>query len=417
MNKLANSTSNKAKSMHGLENQQELYNILHNCLDNGYISDVVKEFRAGSIHAVNQSQFYAPFMIQFSDRSRWIIYTTTSFRSDRIKEQLWDALNLKEVDTNITKAILVYSDSNPETAKFQKQNEKYKTLYEISSIDHIICFSELLEAIKGEFYKGVQDEINLDPNIIPITSDSLDTILTNGQIWDKEGKNFEKQIATILSSSSYLTAWKNNKKLDDIHFPFFEKLLNTFELTTRDILKIEATAEKEKIGYLPSGGSPKTDVLVSIYDKQGNIQTITLSCKRSKKDSVSVHQYSADVFADVLDPNNESLRKLLNDFQYYGNAKDLPDGVAISLKTTLCPYLRKLTLWAIGGIGLETDNPIHYAQYVVSYQTTKEKFSVYSVENYCDILLQREGAFGTPFYWTYASKHRGKCIQLKAPLL
>ena len=120
MNKLANSTSNKAKSMHGSENQQELYNILLNCLDNGYISDVVKEFRAGSIHAVNQRQFYAPFMIQFSDRSRWIIYTTTSFRSDRVKEQLWDALNLKEIDTNITKAILVYSDLNPETAKFQK---------------------------------------------------------------------------------------------------------------------------------------------------------------------------------------------------------------------------------------------------------------------------------------------------------
>ena len=36
---------------------------------------------------------------------------------------------------------------------------------------------------------------------------------------------------------------------------------------------------------------------------------------------------------------------------------------------------------------------------------------------FCDLIIERKGALGTPFHWTYASKHKGKSIQLKAPLI
>ena len=60
---------------------------------------------------------------------------------------------------------------------------------------------------------------------------------------------------------------------------------------------------------------------------------------------------------------------------------------------------------------------IQKVDYVVTLQTTTNTFSVHSLEDYYDLISSHSGMFGTPFHWTYASKQKGKSIQLKVPVV
>lgn len=413
------SIANKTKAVNGINNQNAINSVLSNCLSEGYISDFQKNFRIGNPEAENEKQFYAPFMIQFPNRNRWVIFATTSMRTDRIKGQQWDAYNLKELDSSITTALIVYPANKVNNRTFKKQDLKYQQKQEISAIDRIFNYDELRLAIQNEFYSQVKEEINIDDKDKNLKdSAQIETFLNNGHIWDRNGKNFEIQIATILSSKDYLSAWDGgNDEKNDKNYLFFCKMMDGFNIQKHTVKSIKATASKEEIGYLPSGGSPKTDVIAKVKFNDKTTKLITISCKRSKADTVSVHQYTADLFADVLDTNNEHLRKLLNSFQFYGNLRDLPNGIAEELEFELKPHIRQLVMWAIGGVGGAGDKDTQWAQYIVSYQTTKDIFNVHSIDEYCDIVCKNTVMLGTPFHWTYASKSKGKNIQLKAPLV
>jgi hypothetical protein len=245
------------------------------------------------------------------------------------------------------------------------------------------------------------------------------SIVEEGREYDFNGRAFEKDVANLLNNESYLQMLKNGATdCSDWKFSCFSKMIKSFGLIPTDIIRIEATSEKEVIGLLPSGGQPKTDVWAIIFLTSGEKQNITISCKRTIRGSVSVHQYTADKFADVLDPNNDSLRVLLNIFQFYANARDMPNADRIALKTLLQPLLPKLCRWVLGGFGGDCSSPIQYANYLISYNPTIEYFGVHSVEDYTKMLLKHSPlAFGTPFGWTYASKQRQRSIQLKMPII
>ena len=106
--------SNAEKSRHGKSAQDSLSFILNRCKKLNYITDYAEEYRIGKEGYTNEKQFYAPFLIVFPDGTKWALYTTTSMRTDRIKGQQWDAVNLKEIDPQITKAYLVFPDGVPE---------------------------------------------------------------------------------------------------------------------------------------------------------------------------------------------------------------------------------------------------------------------------------------------------------------
>lgn len=405
--------------MHGAQNRDSFNEILIECLDKGYISDFQRNFRIGNPTAENQQQFYAPFMIQFPNRTRWVIFVTTSMRTDRIKGQQWDAHNLKELDSAISMAILAYPASDVNNVDFKRQDAKYQNNQEISAIDRIFNFEELRQAIQNEFYIQIGEEFDIqgkDANLQD--SNQIEQLLDNGKIWDKDGKNFEVQIAQILSSKDNLIVWKNNQEsATDNNSLFFCKMLDVFVGNKEIVESIDATAKKEYIGYLPSGGSPKTDVIATITFTDKSQKIITISCKRSKSKMVTVHQYNADVFTDVLDKDNDKLRNLLNMFQYTGNIRNLPDGIANELENELKKYIKPLALWVIGGIGGGGNPDTQWAKYIVSYQTTQNEFNVHPIEEYCDMICKKSVMFGTPFNWTYASKSKGKNIQLKAPVV
>lgn len=390
--------TNADKQQHGQSAQESLESILEHCKDAGYIKSFIKTYRIGKPGYNNDTQFYAPFLIEFNDETKWALFTTTSMRTDRIKGQQWDAKNLKEIEDSIKKVYLVYPDAVPGESEFVRQNMKYANNDEYSAIDAVISQNQVANFI--EVY-AIKDK-------------------TDGQIKDIQGNSFESRVAAILSYPENLRKWKTNAAtLEGVHFGMFTNIVDCFELDSDDICEIKATSDKRIIGKLPSGGNPKTDVLVEITNKEGYKAYYTISCKRSSDKSVSVHQYTADTFANVLDPENQELRVLLNEFQSAGSLSAFGEENCNLLTERIKPYLKKLSLWVLGGVG-GGGNPItQCADFILTYDNNDDTATIHRLSSYYEMLVDKgvSGSFGTLFSWTYPSKRRGESIQLKCKIL
>lgn len=389
--------SNADKQQHGKSAQDSLESLLLQCREKEYIISIEKSFRVGRSGFSNKSQFYAAFLIEFRDGLKWALFSTTSLRTDRIKGQQWDTVNLKSIVKAIDRAYLVYPDGCSDSNKFVQQNEKYKTKCEYSALDGVVSQIEISDMIEEYALK--------DRSL--------------GQKKDIEGNNFEQQVSSILSCKENLRKWKTNSPvIEGVHYSFFKEMVECFELDPKTTVNISATSDKTIIKRLPSGGNPKTDVIVEVTDTSDAVTYFTISCKRSSSSKVSVHQYTADAFADVLDKNDEQLRSLLRGFQAAGSMKGFGKEKCQQLQEKLEPYIKKLSFWVLGGIGGD-GTPIQCANYILTYDNSDNTIRMHSLEDYYNLLVEKgkKGNFGTPFSWTYPSKHRGKSIQLKCEII
>lgn len=458
-----------SNAANGYAAHNELERLLRDCLSEGYLAAVIKEYRIGRPGFSNPEQFYAPFLLQFNNRERWIVYSTTSCRTDRIKGQQWDADNLKNLDPSITFAYLVYPDDAlpSEIKSFVAQQGKYDSRWEYSRIDEIMSISELIRRVRendNRFYvsEGLPFESNVEkgevvssdkeerseihrlafltddmklenehvehelPNEIdqavddelPSNSRNL-TVADVGREWDMKGRSFESDLAIVLSDVDNLACWKRHgAEPKGRNYSYFHKTLNALGFQPQQVVRVSATSSKEEIGLLPSGGPPKTDVLVDIQCSDGSHRIRTISCKRTNRNEVSVHQYSADSFADVLNPNDLGLRHMLKLFQMAGSVQNMPVGTPLLLTNALHPYLKRLCIWVLSGKYGSYSSPNQLAQYVALYRPYDSAFVVHDVETYVNMLLAgKKRMFGTPFGWTYASGCRTRNIQLKVPVL
>ncbi len=390
--------TNRAK--HGNSAQKSIEGILTRYVELGYIQKVCKNIGLGRKGFKNTKQFYAPFLIAFDDKTEWVLFTTTSMRTDRIKGQQWDALNLKEIDDHISHVYLVYPDevSDKDRAEFVRQNRKYENNTEYSIIEAIVSQEQVSTMIEAYALRNKSE----------------------GQIKDAQGNDFENRVASILSYKLNFEKWKNDdQSLAGMHYDMYLKILKCFALNKSSVSKIEATADKKRIGKLASGGNPKTDILVLVTDEKNAIHNYTISCKRTSGQSVSVHQYEANAFADVLDENNQTLRALLLEFQRCGSLEQFGKDNEKALTIEMRPYLRKFVLWVLSGKFGKGSSAIQEADYILTYDNNLGSAHIMEIEKYADRLLSGEvrGNFGTPFSWTYPSKRRGKDIQLKCKII
>lgn len=391
--------TNEDKKNHGKNAQNGLKEILQNCQKLNYLKTIEQDYRLGKNGYSNTKQFYAPFVIEFADNKKWALYSTTSMRTDRIKGQQWDAFNLKNLDESIVLAFLVYPDgiNEKQTHEFIQQKRKYADCIEYSAIDDIVSQTELFNLIESYFTK----------------------YFDQGTVKTIQGNNFENRIASILNCDQNFKKWKfKDATVEGIFYGAFKQIVKCLNINKEQTKRIEATSDKKHIGKLPSKGNPKTDVLVLVTNTDDTQNLYTISCKRSSNNSVSVHEYSADQFSLVLDPQNHNLRNLLNLFQEAGSLKDFGYDNCNKLTKELEPYLRKLTLWVLGGHGGEGNPDTQYANYILTYDNNDDSIAIHNINDYCTKLLaSKSGHFGTPFSWTYPSKKRGKKIQLKCKLL
>ena len=137
---------NKAKAITGALRKQSLLTILQKCRANGKIVFCTKDFRIGYPEC-SECQFFAPFYIEFRDGSAWIIFSTNSIRNDRMCIQQWNAEHIKELSTNVTKALVIVPDeisnNEKEYKEVLKYNEKIKEKLIKSFIDSIVMQGEL----------------------------------------------------------------------------------------------------------------------------------------------------------------------------------------------------------------------------------------------------------------------------------
>lgn len=392
--------TNGEKSKRGKNVQINIEELVSGLKEKGYLLNFTKEYRLGKAGFENNKQFYAPFHLELNNSEEWIIYTTTSLRGDRIKGNQWDALNLKEINPKITKAFLVYPDgiSVEENKNFIKQRNKYKKNVDYSCIDDILS--------SEEFYLLLENY-------------SLASLNSSGKVKDVQGRNFESRVAEILSNESNLHRWNGQSNIiDGFHYPIFEAVLKSFNLSEK-IKDISATADSKIIKSLPSRGKPKTDVLVRLTTEANNTIIRTLSCKRTSSNSVSVHEYSAESFADILDEKNNELKELLLAFQKVGSLKSFGEDNIAKLTAAISPYNDKLSKWVLGGIA-GAGNPVtQWASHILTYNNNDSKVTCEDIESYIEKLKNNhvKGHFSTLFSWTYPSKKRGQKIQLKCKII
>ena len=123
--------NNGEKSKRGNNLQNSLEDTLVQLKYKNYIKDYQKLYKIAQQGYANTTQFYAPFHISFHNNEEWILFTTTSLRTDRVKGQQWDTYNIKNINKNIVKALLIYPDgiSEKEEKEFQKQQTLKRTLH------------------------------------------------------------------------------------------------------------------------------------------------------------------------------------------------------------------------------------------------------------------------------------------------
>lgn len=388
--------SNADKTKRGNSLKRVLVYMMKLCEELGYISSFEENYKKGRPGYTDQNQFKAPYKITFSDNTEWLVFSTTSLR-DRIKEQYWDTFNLKELNPNISEAYLVYPDGLDTSDKqaFISKNTKIQNGGEFSPLNALMSQESFFNRIEAYALRT----------------------LSPGQQKDRKGNNFEKRISSILNNPCNFDKWKNNDPvLEGLHYITFEEIVTKFGLIQNEVASIKATSDKTVIGLLPSGGPVKTDVLVTVAYEDGSSKYFTISCKRTNQSSVSVHQYSADAFANVLDSTDIDLRRVLNAFQTCGNKKDMNPADIQLLESKLQPLILNLCRWALGGIGGEGNPDTQWANYILAYDNNTESISIHTTDEYCTILANDSTrTFNTPFSWTYQGT-RGTNIQLKCPI-
>ena len=435
--------SNGEKKEHGDNARKDLESILILCQASEHIRNYMSNFRIGKSGYANDSQFLAPFLISFQNGERWILYTTTSMRSDRIKGQQWDAANIKSIVPSVTKAFLCYPDGSEsrDVRGFNSLAERFKTNADFSAIDDIMSFRQLKsliinydgrqrhsigKQIETKTYIQKVAELNTargkliqEPSVC-IEKNSEQTQTEIGRKLDAQGREFERMVADSMASSSNLRKWKNQTNTEiGLDYDIFTCIVNFLNLSPSEVVAFTGTAKKEDIGLLPSGGQPKTDVIITAYFSDNSFKNYTISCKRTGRKQVSVHQYSADKFSQVLNPDDDNLADLLSKFQEAGNLRDFGNDNVNKLDRALEPYRDKLFLWALGGIDGDGNPDTQWAEYLLVLDNESNELRMHSVYEYKDYLLKKgvHGMLGTPFQWTYASGQKGKSIQLKCAII
>jgi len=134
---------NKAKSVKGNEFKNKIRLILSDL----HKSKLIDNFESKKRYAGNtnlEPQFYAPFVVE-SRQQTTILFTTTSLRTDRIKENQWDAYGIKTALGPSVKCILVVPNPTTQKQKNELNNavDNNNNPKRLSFIDDIIVDSKL----------------------------------------------------------------------------------------------------------------------------------------------------------------------------------------------------------------------------------------------------------------------------------
>lgn len=390
---------NRQKQEHGERNKRNLKSLIKNYSQEGYIAENITPYQTG-YPDLDKKQFKIDHLITFDDGEAWGIHTTSTIRTDRAKQIQWDAYHIKQINQDVKKIYLVFPEgldyNNQQQALSYQRKIREKKMY--SAIDDVLSLSELERFIES---KGLENE-------------------KTGKRKAMEGKNFEKQIVSLLNHPSNVEKWNQSSATEDGYFyPTFQQIMYLIGISKNEkIIKIKAT---NKIPKLETGGQPKTDILLTVTTDRRSEEIFTFSCKRSSATYVSIHEYTAESFIEVLDIKDKKLQEAFRKLQEVGGftkLKEQYDDLYKIMENELPNLNKKLAQWAYAGIGGYGDPKIHWAKYMVVFKNETKEIEMEKMDTYIKNILQNvKGQMGTSFQWTYPSKKKGKAIQLKGKIV
>lgn len=388
------SEDNIKKARAGVSAQQALRDTVNRLQTMGAVVHVQEKPTYG-YPGYDPDQFFAHMGITFADGEEAILYTTASLSSDRVRAHQWNAFNIKKIDPHTTHAYLILPDSQKINERSNEPIVEIRSKRIVSALDDILTTQELYE----------------------LGTKKLAAISRKGANNDLQGKSFEEVIKDILKSESNVARFKGDTSRVGFWYDIFAEIMKVCDVRPDHLVRISATTA---IKPNARGGSPKTDVAAWVYFDNETMRTLTFSVKNTSQKSVSVHEYPADTFADVLDSVNDSLRAALRVFQRAGSMRNMTQQERETLTRELKPYLFQLDRWVFGGHGDPALTPVQCADYLIVHDKNSHRVAVHRTEEYCRLLERNNkgtAGFGSVFGWTYPSKKRGKSIQLKGKIV
>lgn len=422
--------SNKVKS--GRNTKAELISLLEDFDKRFDTVNLQKNVKFGAKDK-DQDQFSIDAILEFTDQSKekWLIKTSSSYRSDRIKGNEFDIEHIKLIvkSPNIElKSFFVVPDTenNSSFEKYKKNVENHRI---VTYFDKVLKFREFRHLIL----------------------DRCSKYLSQGTRSNVLGNDAEKEISDAFNNLNNINIWNqtgNNQVIKSKDFSIVQALMNKYYPDKK--LKSMVAYDNDSDGnyYLddlktvkgPNNenlGKPKTDVLIKLTFTDDTTAQINLSVKHPKLKSkkVTAHEGSIEVLMDDLAASlpsysifNDSkkfdqLYKALKNFQDAGSAKNMnPED-----KLFLADNLSDINSWLIDYFLFGTNNRRFNNNQVANtmaiinpqngdllYLTQEEERQL--LLDYCQLQKSTSSSFGTPFSWTYPSKKRGKKIQIKSPL-
>lgn len=389
---------NKRKALSGVAVKKLLVKTLKDLSSNSYINIMYQmDFYTG-YNGYSKKQFKMDALIQFKDSNDeiWLIKTTSSIRSDRVKGNQFDAQNIRKINPKVKKIYLVTSDfaDSKETYYRKKYSEDIKNGKLYSEIDDVISFNALSLLIRDKALENLSQGVRA--NVL--------------------GEETEERIMRSLNNEDNIELWNglldSNLLPKSVDYELFEEILSTYGIDNNDevITSLYATTD---IPLLEGRGQPKTDVHCEVNTNK-NLFNINISVKQTSAKKVTVHEGFMKDILDLLELDMDSnLGIALLRLQECGGKLKLKDKYLESytlLESELYKYNEKLIKFFIFGIGSEQNN-IQIANMLVYNKT----FKAMTVNETVNHMSKYSGQFGTPFSFTYPSGSRGKKIQVKAP--
>jgi len=139
--------SSDNKAQHGNEFKKDVLRVLLDLKEKRIVKMVELDKKIAANPYV-KPQFLAPFYMESED-TKYVIFTTTSARSDRIKINQWDANGIKNAYSANTKCFLVLPSilSEKEYNHYSIEATRIKEAGYISAIDEIFTVDKLTEFV------------------------------------------------------------------------------------------------------------------------------------------------------------------------------------------------------------------------------------------------------------------------------
>ena len=141
---------NKIKSIKGIVCKQLLLNSLIDLQQKKVIAYCETQYRDGYAD-FSTNQFFAPFLVEFTNGEMWILFSTNSIRTDRVCIQQWNSYHIKNIRPSVSKSFLVIPNEIVNNKKefeiAMSYNEKIYNNEIFSSIDGVYLQEQIIEKI------------------------------------------------------------------------------------------------------------------------------------------------------------------------------------------------------------------------------------------------------------------------------